>query len=318
MPPASLIKQSSDPPPPPEFHLKATRQPMLRQPMLWAALSYSSGIVAGAYAWRPASWWVVSGAAFLAAGLYFVSRRKWLGVALALGAFFLAGALHIQLRGATPPLDTRLQPFSDGGQVQMTAHVTREGKLREGGPNEARQSVDVETEEIVLDDGTKISIHSGVRLGIYSDVGRTMRLFHYGERIRLPAKLKRPRNFRNPGAFDYQSYLAANGIAALASSKTGDVELLPGFAGSRLELWRTRIHASIIAKVHALWPPPQAALIDAMVIGEEAFIDRDTRVDFQRSGTYPILVVSGMNVTLLPFIPFRPLQRFPPPQTPPP
>src|SRR6266849_10398167 len=180
MPPAHLIKQSSDPPPPPEFHLKATRQPML-----WAALSYSSGIVAGAYAWHPASWWVVSGAAFLAAGLYFVSRRKWLGVGLALGAFFLAGALHIQLRGATPPLDTRLQPFEDGEQVQMTAHVTREGKLREGGPNEVRQSLDVETEEIVLDDGTKISIHSGVRLGIYSDVGRTMRLFQDRKSTRL-------------------------------------------------------------------------------------------------------------------------------------
>ena len=69
-------------------------------------------------------------------------------------------------------------------------------------------------------------------------------------------------------------------------------------------------HSSIIAKVHALWPPAQAALIDAMVIGEEAFIDRDTRVDFQRSGTYHILVVSGMNVTILAFVAFWTLRRF--------
>jgi hypothetical protein len=45
--------------------------------------------------------------------------------------------------------------------------------------------------------------------------------------------------------------------------------------------------------MHELWPPREAALIDAMVIGEEAFIDRDTRVDFQRSGTYHVLVVSA-------------------------
>jgi competence protein ComEC len=133
--------------------------------------------------------------------------------------------------------------------------------------------------------------------------------FHYGERIRLPVKLKLPRNFRNPGAFDYQGYLGANGIAALASARFEDVQLLPGFRGNRLELWRTRIHSSIIAKVHALWPTPQAALIDAMVIGEEAFIDRDTRVDFQRSGTYHILVVSGMNVTILAFVVFWTLRR---------
>ena len=136
-----------------------------------------------------------------------------------------------------------------------------------------------------------------------------MRLFHYGERIRFPAKLKLPRNFHNPGAFDYETYLAENGIAALASAKAEDVDLLPGFTGNRFELWRTRIHSSIIAKIHALWPPPQAALIDAMVIGESAFIDRDTRVDFQRSGTYHVLVVSGMNVTILAFVVFWTLRR---------
>src|ERR1700674_5588562 len=149
------------PPSPPEFHLRPPRQPML-----WAALAYSLGIVAGVYAWRPASWWVVAGAAFLAAGFYFVRRRRWLGVTLALGAVFLAGALHIQLRGATPLLDTSLYSFADGQPVQMTVHVSREGRLRPGALNEVRQTLDVQTEEIALSDGSKISVHSGVRLGI--------------------------------------------------------------------------------------------------------------------------------------------------------
>ncbi len=290
--------------------------------MLWAALAYSAGVVAGTYLGRPLSWWVAAGAAFLAAGLYFLRRRKWLGAGLALGAFFLTGALHMQLRGSSSPLDTSLQAFASGDAVQLTAHVSREGRLREAGPGEIRQSLDVETEDIVAENGNHIPVHSGVRLGIYSALPdrsasspadgpapSTMHLFLYGERIRLPVKLKLPRNFRNPGAFDYQGYLASNGIAALGSAKAGDVELLPGFAGSRVEPWRTRIHSSIVAKVHALWPPPQAALIDAMVIGEEAFIDRDTRVDFQRSGTYHILVVSGMNVTILAFVAFWTLRR---------
>src|SRR5271166_5391538 len=46
-----------------------------------------------------------------------------------------------------------------------------------------------------------------------------------------------------------------------------------------------------------------------MVIGEAAFIDRDTRIEFQRSGTYHILVVSGMNVTILAFVIFWTLRR---------
>jgi competence protein ComEC len=277
--------------------------------MLWAALSYSAGIVAGVFAWRPASWWIAAGIAFLGAGVYFVRRRKWLGAGLALGAFFLAGALHIQLRGSASMLDTGLYPFADGPEVEMTGHVTREGRFRDTAPDELKQSLDVATEEIITDTGTRIPVHSGVRLGVYAAASTKMRLFHYGERLRLPVKLKLPRNFRNPGAFDYQGYLAANGISALGSAKAEDVQLLPGFSGSRLELWRTRIHSSIIAKVHQLWPAPQAALIDAMVIGEEAFIDRDTRADFQRSGTYHILVVSGMNVTILAFATFWMLRR---------
>ncbi len=274
--------------------------------MLWAALAYAAGIIAGAYLWRPTSWWVVAAIAFLAAGLYFVRKERWLAVPLALGAFFFAGALYIQLRGPTSVINTSLNSFADGPQVQMTAHVTREGRLRDAMADEIRQSLDLETEEVITEDGQRSPVHAGVRLGIYGrgESSAAVRLLRYGERISLRVKLKLPRNFRNPGAFDYQGYLAANGIAALGSAKAEDVELLPGFAGNRFELWRSRIHSSIIAKVRALWPPPQAALIDAMVIGEEAFIDRDTRVDFQRSGTYHILVVSGMNVTILAFVVF--------------
>jgi competence protein ComEC len=305
MPPLHPISEPPTASIPREPQLKPTRQPMF-----WAALAYSAGIVSGVYAWRPASWWIAAGAAFLAAGFYFARRREWLGVSLALGAFFLAGALHVQLR-APATLDTSLQPFANGAPVEITAHVIREGRLRATSPNESGQSLDIETEQLITEEGTRIPVHAGIRLGIYSDQSRSpvMRLFRYGERLRVPLKLKLPRNFRNPGAFDYQGYLAAHGIAALGSAKANDVQLLPGFAGSRIELWRTRIHASIIAKVHALWPPPQAALIDAMVIGEEAFIDRDTRVDFQRSGTYHILVVSGMNVTILAFVTFWTLRR---------
>jgi hypothetical protein len=125
--------------------------------MLWAALSYALGIVAGAHAWRPASWWVAAAVAFLAASLYFMRRRKWLAVSLALGAFFLAGALHIQLRGSTNALDTSLEPFADGQPVEITAHVTREGKFRESS-NEIKQTLDVESEEIIAANGKPIPI----------------------------------------------------------------------------------------------------------------------------------------------------------------
>ncbi|MFZ1142446.1 MAG: ComEC/Rec2 family competence protein [Candidatus Sulfotelmatobacter sp.] len=306
---------------PPAFHLKASRQPML-----YAAVAYSLGVVAGVYLWRPALWWVVAGAAFVAAAAYFVRRCSGLGWLLALGAVFLAGALHIQMHGTSTRLDTSIQPYADRQDLQIIAHVTRDGRVQLGGFNEIRQTIDVETDEIQPAAGPNEAIHSGIRLSIYcprpndaapeenSDANPTpanpvMPVFYYGERLRFSAKLKTPRNFRNPGAFDYRGYLADHNIAALGSTKIENVERLPGFAGSRIAFWRSRLHRGVIAKVHELWPPPEAALIDAMVIGEEAFIDRDTRADFQRSGTYHILVVSGMNVSILAFVVFWTLRR---------
>jgi competence protein ComEC len=286
--------------------------------MLWAALAYAAGIIAGTHFSRPCSWCISATAAFLAAALYFLTRRKLLASILALAAFCFAGALQIQLQNSSAVRDSSLIPFAYGPPVQITGHVMRESKSRQASPTELSQSLDVQTEEIVTENGARVPVHSGVRLMIYQDIDDsrpnspaqlTLCRFHYGERIHLSAKLKLPRNFHNPGAFDYETYLAENGIAALASTKAEDVDLLPGFTGNRFELWRTKIHSSIIAKVQALWPPPQAALLDAMVIGESAFIDRDTRVDFQRSGTYHVLVVSGMNVTILAFVIFWTLRR---------
>jgi competence protein ComEC len=294
-------------PSPPTFHFKAPRPPML-----WAAVAYAIGIVAGVYLWRPAIWWVVAAFAFAAAAAYFAHRRSGLGWLLALGALFLAGALHIQLRSGSPRLDATIQIYADREPVEIVAHVTREGRLEPGGFGEIRQTLDVESEQITTAAGETIPVHSGIRLSLYtrSDDATTQHtpLFHYGDRLRFIARLKLPRNFRNPGAFDYQGYLADHGIAALGSAKLETVERLPGFTGSRIAAWRSRLHRATIAKINQLWPAPDAALLDAMVIGEEAFIDRDTRADFQRSGTYHVLVVSGMNVSILAFIIFLTLR----------
>jgi competence protein ComEC len=289
--------------------------------MLWAVCAYGLGIVFGRYHWRPTSWWFVSIAVFSAAAAYFASRRPRFAWLLALGSFFFAGALYIQLRAGRESFDTTILPYADREELEITAHVTGDGRLHKDDFGETRQSLDVEAEQIRTPTGEMVPTHSGIRLNIYgprTDAeestlsaaanGKT-RVFHYGERLRFRSKLRPPRNFRNPGAFDYRGYLTDHGIAVLGSAKLEDVEILPGFAGNRILLWRSRMHRSVLNQVNTLWPPHEAVLLDAMVIGDEAFIERDTRVDFQRSGTYHVLVVSGMNISILAFVVFWSLRR---------
>ena len=246
--------------------------------MLWAAVSYSIGIVAGFYLWRPMLWWIIAAVGFVAAAAYFARRRAGLGWLLALGALFLAGALHIQLRTGSPdrnPDQTPVPPiqtYADREPLEIVAHVTRDGRTQPGGFGETRQTLDVESEQISTAAGEIIPVHSGIRLSLYSrsdDAATQPSPFHYGDRLRFVARLRLPRYFRNPGAFDYQGYLADRGIAALGSAKLESVERLPGFFGSRIAFWRSRLHRAIVAKIHELWPARDAALLEAMVIAKK-------------------------------------------------
>ncbi|PYX42165.1 MAG: hypothetical protein DMG81_02110, partial [Acidobacteria bacterium] len=263
-------------------------------------------------------WWVLAAMAFIMAAGYFVSRRVWLAFSLSLGAILFTGALAFQLSNSKLLSDMGALAFAGDEEVLLIAHVVHEGEIREAGFGGVRQSVDLETESISRGART-IAVTTGVRLGIYgkesdqeyeADNSRvSMRPFRYGERLCFSTKLRPPRNFANPGAFDYRGYLAEHGVFVLASTKVANIEVLPGFVGSRMERWRQSIHRSIVRKIHGSWKAEDAALIDAAVVGESAFITPSTRTDFQRSGTYHILVVSGMNVSILAFVVFFVMRR---------
>jgi len=305
-----------------------------RQPLFWAALAFSLGLWTGVRAWRPPSWWVIAVVAFVFAASWFLPKRAWLAKALSLGAWVLLGAFLIQIRGQRPDElqqdDARILALADGRAVTLTARVIREGYARDAGPRSIRESIDVETEEIASQGGSW-PVRAGVRLTIYEKVedraigpsGDRVILddpmtrspddpipLTYGTRLRIRAKLHPARNYRNPGAFDYEGYLRDNGISVLGSAEATDIARLPGFSGSRIQLWRTRVHSSIVAKIHQLWPASQASLMDAMVLGEESFLRNATRTEYQRSGTYHVLVVSGMNLSILAFAIFWALRQF--------
>lgn len=203
-----------------------------------------------------------------------------------------------------------VERFADREEVGVVGHVAREGEWEPHGPDELRQLLDIETEQIEAD-GKIFPVRSGIRIGFYSKQSGSAKLpeLHYGQRLHFVAKLSLAHNYHDPGVFDYRAYLAERGIAALGSAKAESIQLLPGFAGNRAELFRTRMHRSIVGKIAALWPADQAALLDAMVIGDESLLPHPVRLDFQRTGTYHLLVVSGMNVGILAYVLFWVFRR---------
>ncbi|HXA86349.1 MAG TPA: ComEC/Rec2 family competence protein [Candidatus Dormibacteraeota bacterium] len=193
-------------------------------------------------------------------------------------------------------------------KVEIVAHVANDGALL--AIDESRERFDMETESIELD-GTKFLQPVGIRATVYSskavpDGVEPAPSRAYGERIHLLAKLRLPHNFGNPGAFDYEGYLRSHGISALASVKSEDIKVLPSTSGNRLGFWRSRIRNSILQHIResGLWNPEDAALFAAMIMGDDSMLMRNVREEFQQTGVYHLLVVSGMNVALLAFAVF--------------
>lgn len=296
-----------------------------RQPLLWAALAYAAGTVGSCYLWRPATWWLAAIIIFLlAAGFW--SRKRPHGAQF----FVMLGVASLAMLAAQlPAIRNAPYEFPAESDTVVVAHVIAEGEVVPTSNGGLRQRLDVVAEDVNAD-AVNGEVTAGLRLNLFlpkkpgnrsdlsegeiigagaTDLAATFPQLHYGDRLRFSAKLRLPRNYHNPGAFDQISYLASKGIVASAAVRADRIERLPGFTGSRVELLRTRAHRGILTMIHRLWPPEQAALIDAMVIGDDAFIDGDTRTDFQRSGTYHILVVSGMNVGILAFVSFWLLRK---------
>ena len=114
---------------------------------------------------------------------------------------------------------------------------------------------------------------------------------------RLKVRLKRPRGLANPGGFDYQSWLFAEGIAA-----TGYVRADPGNRriqmqdrGFSPQRWRADWLADLERDLAGY---PQAGLIIALVSGERDGINPDQWRLFTHTGTNHLMTISGLHIGL--------------------
>ena len=301
--------------------------------MLYASLVFAAGIVLAGYAWRPPSWWVLGITALISASIFFFNRRTLLSFLFSLCALLFLGGLSFQLRcsaGSVPDL----APYANAGEVTVTGQVVRDGVIRnraEARPDyalahmaplssklERQQTLDIKIEDIKTEDSQIGQLESagvpaipagGMRLNVYSPLSPQSEspaapLFIYGDRIRFPARLRLPRNFGDPGAFDYRGYLLQNGISALAAVSASDVVLLPPASSHWYGRWKSVVRRSLFRHMSELWTPADAAMLRAVLVGERSEVARDTRLAFQRTGAYHLLVVSGLNVTIFAFVIF--------------
>jgi competence protein ComEC len=223
------------------------------------------------------------------------SRPAWAAI---LGVFALLGLLHWDLAQRNPAHSiARLPEAVLAGPVVVDGIVAAPPERlapagQRGGPR-LRLALDVTA--VRGPDGWLPAL-GRVRLTVYEPHGRV----RYGDRLRGPVRLRQPRGYRNPGAFDPARYLRAQGIALEGWVATDAVlEQIPQQGGLAIlgAVYALREH--LLEAIDGAFPPPAAGLVKAMLLGDRSDIPEAANDAFLQSGTYHILAISGLNVSVL-------------------
>jgi len=123
-----------------------------------------------------------------------------------------------------------------------------------------------------------------------------------GDRIQAQAKLHIPRNQRNPGGFDFESYCFDRHIALLGSATGRIRHISPG--ASSLELVRQRIRDALTP-----FPAERSGIIRALLLGKRNKIPEHIYDAFAATGAAHLLAISGLHIGMVAMLGFA-LFRF--------
>ncbi|WP_200228714.1 ComEC/Rec2 family competence protein, partial [Rubrivivax gelatinosus] len=243
---------------------------------------------------QPELWPVPSYAALAPVGLLLLGggcrSRGWPRlVALALGAAALAFA-SVGWRAAERLAD-RLAPELAGGEFVITGVVERMPVVHAGG---VRLVVAVEAG--ATPDGRALRLPRRVVLGWYADGEARPPVPEAGERWRWGVRLKPPHGAANPQGFDTELMWFVQGVGAVGSVRGSPApQRLALAAGAPVERLRQRLRDAIEARVA---DPAAAGVLAALVVGDQAAIERADWDLFRATGVAHLMSISGLHVTM--------------------
>lgn len=269
----------------------------VRFPPVYAiAIAIVAGDALGALRVCLPLWSAVALAGVALAG--FVARAPAVAMALALTAIAV-GASVPSYRLVAPARDgAGLHRFGEGAQLAIEGTLAREPERM---PDHTRLYVDVAR---AGEDGQSLSAASGsIRVVVLGSEGRYIAdIGRIGDTVRFSGRLRFPRNYGDPGEFDYEGFMAREGIGATMMAKEGEgaqsITILarhPRFPTAQVE----SIRRSIANFIDRNLRDPEAAELRALVIGDRSGITDRMHQIFGRTGMAHLLVISGLHLSMV-------------------
>ncbi|MDZ7763402.1 MAG: ComEC/Rec2 family competence protein [Melioribacteraceae bacterium] len=117
-----------------------------------------------------------------------------------------------------------------------------------------------------------------------------------GNRIVVLGNISIPPNDRNPGDFDYRSYLFQNGVSAIAVSYSPLDFIRVDKKKSHFKNFVYQIRLNIHNQINEIYSPNPSGLLKGLLLADRSEIGHDIREGFVQSGVVHVLAVSGLHV----------------------
>ncbi len=133
--------------------------------------------------------------------------------------------------------------------------------------------------------------------------------FIKGDRIRFKGKIRKIRNFNNPGGFDYERYMAYKGIRVSTYANRKSIKILGNHPCGKIAAMVSTMRQKVIRflNIHARGQP--RAVLKALLVGDRSEIQGPLRNAFQRVGVAHILAISGLHIGIIAMVCFFVLQK---------
>ncbi len=120
-----------------------------------------------------------------------------------------------------------------------------------------------------------------------------------GDRVRVAGMARLPAAFRNPGGRDRAAEARDRGVACTVDAPgPGAVAVLGRGSFPGPARVGARVRGAALFAIHRAARDQGAALLEALLVGRKDGLDPGLVRDFRRTGTWHVLVVSGLNVAI--------------------
>jgi len=271
-------------------------QQTIHMPLIPIVIVYLLGLVVGEQLTIPRPFLYIGIIVLISISVVSSFRnRPTIATSTILLLFWLLGIvlIHLHLRPHFPP--NHIFHYAGKGRMNVEGLIYRNPI-----PSQRRTKVYLRAEKIFLPNGF-IQARGNVLISV-EEYGGNLR---YGDRVRFITKLYHPRNFNNPGGFNYRRFLACKGIWV-----TGYVEKDAGIATIArgkgnpflhlIEAWRERIR--ILLDKNA--PTKTRGIMKALILGEREEISKEVKEEFIVAGVAHIIAISGLHMGIIALVIF--------------